>query len=436
MEIKDKKIIVFGLGITGISSIKALAEMGADTYVYDDRSFEQVKEILEKIVDQKYTFINSMEEIRWEDFYCIVKSPGIRLDNRLLVEARKNGLPVYSDIELAYKIWGGDKFIAVTGTNGKTTITSMVAHILNYAGVRAKIVGNIGVGLLYEMLTNGLDYIYVLELSSFHLSSIEDFRASVAIISNVAVDHLDWHGSVENYQEAKTNIFKNAKSSDKIILNKDDEFLSSLKLANAKYFSLKEESDAYYKDGKINYYSGEFDRNKLKLLGNHNVANTLAAILAVEEFAIDDETLVDAVAAFKSIEHRIEYVNTLNGVSYYNDSKGTNIDSTKVALEGFEDNVILIAGGYDKNVSFDVLFDGNKNIKQLILFGATKEKLKSSAEKFNIENIKVVHNLDQAVSLAKEIAVEGDSVLFSPACASWDMYKSYEERGRHFKSLV
>lgn len=437
MNIKNKNIIVFGLGVTGKSSIKALSKMGANIFIYDDRDYDQYKETLLELSDYNFNIINSSKEIIWSEIYCVLKSPGIKLNNNFILEANENNTKVYSDIELAYKLWGGDNFIAITGTNGKTTTTSLVSHILNYCGIKSKVVGNIGVGLLYEILENGLDYVYALELSSFQLSSIEEFRAKVSVITNISEDHTDWHGSFDNYVEAKKNIYKNIKKTDKIILNKDDNLLNDIKLnANIEYFSLKQEADAYFDGKELIIGKKSFSKNLLQLVGKHNIANTLAALLAIKDYNIEYDKIVEAVSKFKSIEHRIEFVKDINSIKFYNDSKGTNIDSTKVALEGFDDNVILIAGGYDKKVDFDDLFINNTNIKKLILFGQTKDKIKFSAEKFGLQNIIVVEDLEEAVNLSFEIGEAGDKVLFSPACASWDMYDNYEQRGNHFKKLV
>ncbi|QUY64835.1 UDP-N-acetylmuramoyl-L-alanine--D-glutamate ligase [Helcococcus kunzii] len=437
MEVKDKKIIVFGLGVTGKSSIKALYELGAKISIYDDRKYEEYKNSITELEDYISEIIEDYSQLNWSEYYCVLKSPGIRLDNKFVVEANKKGVEVISDIELAYRIWGGDNFVAVTGTNGKTTTTSLISHILNYCGIKSKVVGNIGIGILYEMLKNGLDTIYALEMSSFQLSNVEQFKPKIAVFTNITPDHTDWHGSFENYFDAKKNIYKNFKDEDTLVLNKDDKLLSKLKInANTKYFSLIEKADAYLDGDEIVIGNDTFNKNILNLVGKHNIANTLAALLAIQQFDLEFNKVIEAIKDFQSIEHRIEFVEEINGVKYYNDSKGTNIDSTKVALSGFENNVILIAGGYDKKVDFDELFEQVDNIKLLILFGDTKYKIHDAAVKMGVNNINIVDNLEEAVHISKENSSKGDTVLFSPACASWDMYDNYEQRGNHFKSLV
>lgn len=437
MEIKDKKIIVFGLGVTGKSSIKALYELGAKISIYDDRKYEEYKSSIIGLEDYISEIIEDYSQLNWSEYYCVLKSPGIRLDNKFIVEANKKGVEVISDIELAYRIWGGDNFVAVTGTNGKTTTTSLISHILNYCGIKSKVVGNIGIGILYEMLKNGLDTIYALEMSSFQLSNVDQFKPKIAVFTNITPDHTDWHGSFENYFDAKKNIYKNFTDEDTLVLNKDDKLLSKLKInANTKYFSLIEKADAYLDGYEIVIGNDTFNKNILNLVGKHNIANTLAALLAIQQFDLEFNKVIEAIKDFQSIEHRIEFVEEINGVKYYNDSKGTNIDSTKVALLGFENNVILIAGGYDKKVDFDELFEQVDNIKLLILFGDTKYKIHDAAVKMGVNNINIVDNLEEAVQISKENSSKGDTVLFSPACASWDMYENYEQRGNHFKSLV
>lgn len=437
MEIKSKKILVFGLGISGKSSVKALSNMGAEVLIFDDREYEELRQDVYSIDEYDFEIIQEDVDIPWSELYCVLKSPGIKMENHLIQQAIYNGVEVITDIELAYRLYGGENFIAITGTNGKTTVTSAIAHILEESGKKVRVVGNIGVGLLYEMYNYGLDYTYVIEVSSFQLESIREFRSKISIITNISPDHIDWHGSFENYANAKKNIYKNIKSTDYLILNKDDEILNKINIdANIEYFSLKEETNCYF-DGKY-IISGEdkFDRDIINLIGNHNVSNILSVILACKAYGLSFDEIVKGIKTFKSIEHRIEFVKEIDGVKYYNDSKGTNIDSTKKALSGFEKNVILIAGGYDKKIEFDDLFENASNIKYLIVLGQTAQKISDAAKRNNIKNTIIVKNLDEAMGNAFNLAKEGDVVLLSPACASWDMYKNYEDRGNHFKQIV
>lgn len=438
MDLKDKNIIVFGLGLSGKSSVKALSKLGANVFIYDDRSHEEMQYDVFEISEYDFRIIQEDVDINWDDIYCVIKSPGIKPDNEFLQLANENNVEVLSDIEIAYRVFNFDKVISVTGTNGKTTVTSLINHILNENGLESKIVGNIGVGLLWEMYLNkDRDLYYVLELSSFQLHSIKNFNTAISIITNISEDHIDWHGSYKNYIEDKFNIFKNKKTCDLLILNKDDEILNKIVCdSRIKYFSLSENVDCYFEDDCIVVDGERIERNNIKLVGKHNIQNVMASILAAKELGLNIEQIKAAIKTFNSIEHRIEFVTTINGVSYYNDSKGTNIDSTVVAIDGFDSNIILIAGGYDKNNDFDDLFEDVDKYKALVLIGQTKEKIKETAIKYGLEDIYIVETMEDAVKRCFEIADQGDTVLLSPASASWGMYKNYEERGNHFKKLV
>nr|WP_276939346.1 UDP-N-acetylmuramoyl-L-alanine--D-glutamate ligase [Helcococcus sueciensis] len=437
MEIRDKKILVFGLGISGKSSVKALSNLGAKVLIFDDREYEELREDVYSIDEYEFDIIQEDVDIPWSELYCVLKSPGIKLKNGLIQEAVSRGVEVITDIELAYRLYGGDKFISITGTNGKTTVTSAIAHILEQSGEKVRVVGNIGVGLLSEIYNYGLDYTYVVEVSSFQLESIRDFRSKISIITNITPDHLDWHGNFENYINAKKNIYKNIKEDDYLILNKDDEILNKINVnANVKYFSIKEKSDCYYDGEYIINAENKFERDIINLVGDHNVSNILSAILACNSFGLKFNQILEGIKTFKSIEHRIEFVSEIDGVKYYNDSKGTNIDSTKKALSGFKKNVILIAGGYDKKIEFDELFEDTSNIKYLISLGETAQKINEAAKRNKVLNSLIVKDLDEAMEKAFDLAEKGDVVLLSPACASWGIYKNYIERGNHFKNIV
>lgn len=438
MDLKNKSILVYGLGISGKSTVKALSNMEVKVYIYDDREYEELRKDVYSIDEYNFEIIQDEVDIDWKNLYCMIKSPGIKMNNYLIKMAIENGVEVITDIELAYRLYGGENIIAITGTNGKTTTTSIVYHILQNSGVKTRIIGNIGLGILWEMYNYGLDYTYIIELSSFQLESIKEFRPKIAIITNITEDHIDWHFSFENYIKSKKNIFKNMNSQDTLILNYDDEILRNINSCNfnIKYFSLSEKKDAYLSSGKLIMNNNFIPRIDINLVGNHNISNVLAAMLACSEYGLDFSKIYNSIKTFKAIEHRIEYVTEIDGVKYYNDSKGTNIDSTKKALEGFDKNVVLLAGGYDKHIEFDNLFENNKNIKLLIALGDTKEKIVKAAKRQGIINTMSVESLEEAISLAVGNSKKGDIVLLSPACASWDQYKNFEQRGNHFKELV
>ncbi len=441
MEIKDKKILIYGLGITGISSIKALSKMGTQVYVYDSKDKKDLEKVFKDLEGFDYSYVEEVEAIDWKNLDYMLKSPGIRRDNSLVKLARDQGLEVVSDLELAYRIWGGSRMIAITGTNGKTTTTSLVAHILSQAGIKNHLVGNIGIGLLWKMYENPDDY-FVLESSSFQLASVEEFNPFLGAIINISEDHLDWHGSYEDYISSKLNLARRMTENQSLILNYEDplydRMVSETRADIIRVSTKRKLEDGYYLDGKSLSYRGIeiINRDEISLVGIHNVENILFAIALTSSMNVDLRVIREAIMTFKGVAHRIEYVDKIKGVSYYNDSKGTNVDSTVNALRGFENQVILIAGGYDKNVAFDQIFEGRKNIKSLLLIGQTKYKLYETAKNHGVKNIELLNSLSEAVTRAYSLAQDGDVVLLSPACASWGMYDNFEQRGNDFKKAV
>lgn len=439
---KENKIIVFGLGVTGLSSVKALSKLNQKVYIYVDKKDEGYYKSIEDLKGYHFSVIKSIEDIDWQGIDYVLKSPGIRLDNSFIKLCEERKVECISDIELAYRLWKDIKFIAITGTNGKTTTTHMVSEILTAGGIKNQIVGNIGVGLLWQIVDKGLDYVYVLEISSFQLASSPTFRAKYSCLTNISPDHIDWHGSYEEYVNAKLNITNNQLPGDILVVNADDESSKLVEGATrAELFWISSHKEVYkgaYCLGEKIYINGEespIKRSDLKLVGDHNLQNALFAIVLCNQYGVDVEDIRKAIREQKAIEHRIEWVRKVKGVDYYNDSKGTNVDSTIKAIDGFKSNIILIAGGYDKKSEYDKLFQGKDNIKKLILFGQTKYQIEETAKKYSIDTV-VCNDLEEAVDLAGQFSSHGDTVLFSPACASWDMYKNFEQRGRHFKKLI
>ncbi|QQK07509.1 UDP-N-acetylmuramoyl-L-alanine--D-glutamate ligase [Miniphocaeibacter halophilus] len=437
---------VLGLGITGISTIKTLSSIGYTVYAFDEnlKDFSAVEDSLK---EYNYNLIKNLNEINYDIIDTVVKSPGIKLENEILMNFKNLNKEIISDLELAYRLFPDKNLISITGTNGKTTTTMLLTHIINTSGRKAMAIGNIGVGMLWEIYNNkNIDY-FVIEASSFQLASINSFRTKVAGIINISEDHIDWHGDYNKYIEDKSNIFKFQRDDDYLVVNCDDEIIKKIirktkskvictsqikELKNGIYE--KNEEIIYNNNGSEEYVLNTKD---LKIVGKHNVQNTLIAVGMAICLEIDINTIREACITFNPVEHRIEFVREINGIKFYNDSKGTNIDATLKALNSFNSPIILIAGGYDKKVSFDELFKtGDYDLKSLIVFGETKYKIKNSAEKFGYSNIFVVENMEKAVELIEEIAENGDVALLSPACASWGMYKSYIERGKDFKRLV
>lgn len=434
--LENKNILIMGFGVTGKSSLKFLREFPVKIYIYDKKIDLQSLKVDEDFIIFKDEDLDKID--------LIVKSPGIYPFDDLLVKAREKNIEIISDIELSYRYLKTDNVVAVTGTNGKTTTTTIVGDILKRKA-KTFVVGNIGRGILEITKEAKKDDFIVIEASSFQLEDTIEFKPHIALLTYVTSDHLDWHKTTENYVKAKLKIFANQDENDFAILNYEDRNLAKKYNIKAQkyYFSMEKisEKGSYFDDGKIYYNDGKnteeiLDVKDLKIPGVHNIKNVMAAIIIAKLFGIDSYTIKRSISSFTGVEHRIEFVRELNGVKYYNDSKGTNPDSTEVAIAAMDGYVILIAGGYDKNSNFDNLIEKSKDkLKTVILLGETADKISNSCKKSDVE-FYIVKDLNKAVELAKKLAVKGEDVLLSPACASWDMYSNYEARGRHFKDLV
>ena len=425
-----------GFGVTGKTALKFLKEFPCKIYVYDSN------QDLHKLNVEEDFIIFKEEDL--DDIDLIVKSPGIYPFHELLEKAREKNIEIISDIELSYRNLKTENVIAVTGTNGKTTTTTILGDILKRVA-KTYVVGNIGRGILEITKEASDDDYVVIEASSFQLEDTIDFKPHIGVLTYVTSDHLDWHKTRQNYVDAKFKIFKNQDENDFAILNYEDKDLAEeYKLKAEKYyFSMEKIGDkgAYVDNGKIYFNNGEkteevLDIKDIKIPGDHNVRNIMAAIIACKLLNIDLDLIKKSILSFTGVEHRIEFVREVDGVKYYNDSKGTNPDSTEVAVAAMDGDVVLIAGGYDKGADFDNLIEKSKDkIKTAILFGETAEKISNSCKKSGVE-FYITEDLKKAVELARKLSSSGDDVLLSPACASWDMYKSYEIRGQHFKDLV
>lgn len=431
-----KKVLVYGLGISGISTVKALAEMGYEVYTFDKNKIE-----IEQLKGYKYSPISELKIMDYD--YDFVKSPGIKPTDDLIKKLSEK-YEIITDIELSYRLFPDKKFLAITGTNGKTSTTSMISHILNESGIKAISVGNIGEGVLWQMKNQ--DSIFVEELSSFQLKNTYKYHPHIAAILNITPDHIDWHGSFEDYINSKLNISRNQNSNDYLVLNHDDEILNNRKesfKANIFEFSSKSKVErGLYLEGEKIVYTDEnqsfevLNVNDLKIIGKHNYENLMAAILETYLFGLGFDEISKACKTFTSIEHRLEFVDEVNGVKIYNDSKATNVDSAIKAITSFNDPLIIIAGGYDKKIDYsDYVKAFKKNGKEMIILGQTKYLLKDLCEKYEI-SYKLVDDMDQACEYATKIAQRNDIILLSPASASWDMYDSYETRGRDFKERI
>lgn len=450
MNLKDKKILVVGMGRSGKAAMKALVNEGAQVFAQDSKTADEIDGELKDFIKKNNVgciFGRVPEED--EIFDMLVLSPGVPPTLEFIGKAKEAGAEIIGELELAYRLAGG-KFIGITGTNGKTTTTTLTGEIFKAAGKKTHVVGNIGVPVVSQAEDTGEEDVLVTEISSFQLETIREFRPVVSAILNLTPDHLDRHGNMENYGSAKAAIFKNQKPEDFCVINADDELCYSLAekegcKACVVPFSRKRELPfgVFVKDGVITVRTAEGEdvsicrSEELKIPGSHNLENALAAVGIAYFGGVDPEITAKVLREFAGVEHRIEDCGEVNGVRFINDSKGTNTDAATKAIEAMKENIILIAGGYDKGAEFDDFAKGfNGAVKGLMLLGKTAEKIKASAEKAGLKNITMCKDMDECVLKAYEQAEAGDVVLLSPACASWDMYNSFEERGEHFKRCV
>ena len=447
MYLHGKKVLVYGLGITGVSTIKALNKLGAKIVICDSKDMKALKDTLVMINDIPVEAYLGTDDIDLTGVDLIIKSPGIPPYVKILEKAIDINIEIITDIEFAYRLYSRNKFIAITGTNGKTTCSILTGKICEEAKFNTHVVGNIGRGILEEIVDSSSEDVFVIEASSFQLEHTKSFKPKVGLITNITPDHLDWHMTYENYMEAKFKLFQNQDEDDYLVLNYDDEILKNIASkvkAHTIYFSTKKilASGIYIEDDYIIINDG-IDKMKLmpygdlKILGRHNLENALGCIGIAIAMKIEASIIRKVLEDFKGVEHRIEYVATKKGVSYYNDSKGTNPDASIKAIEALNKPIILIAGGYDKGSDFETFINAfNGKVKALILLGETKEKIKKVALDKDYTSIFEVDSMKAAVKISYEIGEENDSVLLSPACASWDMYDNYEVRGRDFKEEV
>ncbi|HLV88807.1 MAG TPA: UDP-N-acetylmuramoyl-L-alanine--D-glutamate ligase [Candidatus Sulfotelmatobacter sp.] len=444
MDLNGKRVLVVGLGKSGVASALFLKAHGAKVSVSDTKSGDELRNEIPVLLDHGITVEtggHGERTFRGQDW--IVVSPGVPVDAPPLVQARALGEPVIGEIELAAQFLPGP-IVAITGSNGKTTTTTLAGEIMTAGGFSALVGGNIGTPAISLAERAQPDTVIVLEVSSFQLETIQTFRPKVAVVLNVTPDHLDRHRTFEIYTNAKARIFENQQGSDFAVLNADDPTcvaMAAKTRAQVYWFSRQKEVErgAWVRDGNIVFRDGKGQREVLQvseipLKGAHNLENVLAAVCAGALMGCSAEKIREAVHAFKAVEHRLEFVATVSGVDYYNDSKATNVDATIKALESFPANIHLILGGKDKGSDYTVLNDLlRKRVKRVYTIGAAAAKIESQ-----IKGPEVVHaeTLENAVRKANAVAAPGDVVLLAPACASFDQFKSYEHRGKVFKELV
>lgn len=442
--------IVAGTGKSGISATKLLVNHGVKVYLFDENKDRDIEAIKEKTGDSELVQIELGElgEDALSSSQLMVISPGIPVDAPFTDVVRNAGIPIWSEIELAYH-YGKGKIAAITGTNGKTTTTALVGEIVKAHNAKTIVVGNIGIPYTELCDTTDDDSDTVAEISSFQLETVIDFHPNVSAILNLTPDHLNRYYTFENYGNVKFSITKNQTMDDVTVLNYDDEHTRAMgekakDHCHVVYFSRLEKpaGGVYVGDGDIILEDGDKKINvlaikDLKLMGAHNVENVLAAVGISYYMGVPVDVIRDVATSFKAVAHRIEYVDTVDGVAYYNDSKGTNPDAAIKGIQAMVAPTFLIGGGYDKGSEYDEwieAFDGK--VKWLVLIGQTAQKIADCAKRHGFNSIIFEENLQDAVAYCHENAVDGDAVLLSPACASWGQFDNYEQRGDMFKEYV
>jgi len=449
---KDKNCLVFGTGVSGRAAAGLLIKNGARVTLFDQNE-KADKEAVRASFDDASSLnivLGTLSEEEKERTDILVLSPGVPLDNPLVTELSGRGVYVTGEIELGYELSKGE-LLAITGTNGKTTTTTLLGEIMKaYArgtGRNVLVVGNIGDPYTLHAPETTEETITVAEISSFQLETIHAFKPRVSAVLNVTPDHLNRHHSMENYAAVKKSISLNQDSGDTLVLNYDDPITRSMaegQKADVVFFTGKEvpipedRDFVHIKDGAVHVNARRIvEISEIKLLGKHNLENVMAAVAMAVRFGVPDKVIRDTVRNFKAVEHRIEFVRNIDGVDYYNDSKGTNPDAAIKAVEAMVKPTILIGGGYDKKSTYDEFIEAFEGkVKLLILIGETAEIIKECALRHGFGAVIMADDLRDAVNIACDNAVSGDAVLLSPACASWDMFKNYEERGRLFKEYV
>lgn len=448
MNIEGKKVIVAGSGISGMGAVRLLDSLHARIILYDgnDRLTEdEVRSKLPPGVSAEIV-LGSLTEEALEGAALMIVSPGIPVDAPCVEAAREAGAVIWGEVELAYRVAKG-RLAAITGTNGKTTTTALTGEMLKTCYDSTFVVGNIGVPYTGTALETVDSSVTVAEISSFQLETTEEFAPQVTAILNITPDHLNRHRTMENYIAIKESITRNQKKGDTCVLNYEDEELRRFGEGlsfDVVFFSSKRELErGLYLDGEMITWRTErgvvpvVKVSELQLVGMHNVENVMAAVAVASSMGVPIENIRRAARNFRAVEHRVEFVRSKDDVIYYNDSKGTNPDASIKAIEAMTRPTLLIGGGYDKQSEFDSYIDAfHGKIKCLVLLGATREKIARTAREKGFTEIVMTDSLKKAVEECAARAQPGDAVLLSPACASWDMFKSYEERGRLFKEYV
>ena len=448
MELSGKKVLVFGSGKSGTGAADLLVQVGACPVIYDGNADIDREAVLHKIPhrDNVTVYAGELPEEVQKELDLVVLSPGVPTDLPLVKSFYQQGLPVWGEVELAYRV-GKGRVLAITGTNGKTTTTALLGKIMSDAEDSVFVVGNIGTPYTSRALEMREDSVTVAEISSFQLETTEKFAPEVSAILNITEDHLNRHHTMEEYIRVKELIVKNQGPENYCVLNYEDEVLREFgKHITPKtvYFSsLRKLDEGIYLDGdRIILRTGQEEipvvrTGDLKLLGRHNFENVMAAVAMAFYAGVPMDSIRKSICEFTAVEHRIEYVTEKNGVAYYNDSKGTNPDAAIKGIQAMNRPMLLIGGGYDKGSCYDEWlqsFEGK--VRYLVLIGQTREKIRDAAERLGVCPCILCDDLEEAVKVCAEKARPGDAVLLSPACASWGQFDNYEQRGDMFKEYV
>ena len=444
IELAGKQVLVVGLARTGIATALFCAARGARVTATEERPESQIAETSAKLRAAGVTLELGGHKARtFIEQDLIVPSPGVPPTMAALAAARVIGIPVWSELELAWRFLRG-RLVCITGSNGKTTTTSLIGHILETAGLPVQVAGNIGTPLISRVDVSSDSGFTVVEASSFQLESIVAFRPDVAVLLNITPDHLDRHGSLEEYGRAKVRMFENQTEEDAAVLNADD--AAAPRYAPSRppvfWFSRQKrvESGCFLRDDEIVFRRDGSEtvllrRQDIGLRGDHNVENVLAAAAAATLAGVEPEAIAEGVRTFAGVEHRIEFVAAISGVDYFNDSKATNVDATLKAIDAFPGNLLVILGGKDKGSDYTILRKSlRQHARMVLLIGTAAEKIESQLG--GVVPVERAGTMARAVELAKQHARPGDTVLLAPACASFDQFESFEQRGRVFKQLV
>lgn len=447
-KFSGKRFLVIGAGISGRSAATALVRHGGDVILNDLKAIDTTEKPWPELTKEGVKLVfGHQENALLENIDIVVPSPVIAPTIPIMQEAIRLGLPIWSEVEVACRVTDAD-ILGVTGTNGKTTTTTLLGEIMKATGRQTVVGGNIGIGLSTQAEDLPKEAVVVAELSSFQLEFTQTMKAKAATILNITPDHLDRHHTMEEYASVKERIFRNQDKSDYAVLNYDDDRIRPMAkdmMGNVLYFSTHGEvpEGAFYRDGELVLRLDGKDtvvchEGELHLFGKHNIQNCLAAILLAYVAGAPLDTIRAVLKSFKGVEHRIEKVRTIHGVTYYNDSKGTNVDASIKALEAFKGHIILIAGGHDKHTPLDKFMAlAKEKVDTLILIGEAAPRFEEEAKKAGLTDIRQAgYSMERAIMMARSIAKEPQVVLLSPACSSFDMYDNYEQRGRVFKGIV